>query len=72
MRSGAGFFFAWNRGGWAFADIIVLWSLIVATLISFWRVRPLAGALLIPYLVWVRFAAALNYSIWRLNPQVLG
>jgi hypothetical protein len=30
------------------------------------------GALLVPYLLWVSFAAALNYSVWQLNPQVLG
>ena len=65
-------FFAWHRGAWAFADILVLWALIVATLVSFWRVRPLAGALLIPYLLWVSFASALNYSVWQLNPQILG
>jgi tryptophan-rich sensory protein len=65
-------FFAWHRGAWAFADIVVLWGLIVATLVSFWRVRPLAGALLIPYLLWVSFATALNYSVWQLNPQLLG
>ena len=65
-------FFAWHRGAWAFADVFVLWILIVATLVSFWRVSPLAGALLIPYLLWVSFASALNYSVWQLNPQVLG
>ena len=65
-------FFAWRLGGWAFAEIVVLWVLIVATLVSFWRVRPLAGALLIPYLLWVSFASALNYSVWQLNPLVLG
>jgi tryptophan-rich sensory protein len=65
-------FFAWHLGASAFADIVILWVLIIATLISFWRVRPLAGALLIPYLLWVSFASALNYSIWQLNPQVLG
>jgi tryptophan-rich sensory protein len=65
-------FFAWQRGGPAFAEILLLWALIVATLISFWRIRPLAGALLVPYLLWVSFAAALTYSVWRLNPQVLG
>jgi tryptophan-rich sensory protein len=65
-------FFGWHRGALAFADIIVLWALIVATLIAFWRIRPLAGALLVPYLLWVSFAAALNYSVWQLNPQVLG
>jgi len=65
-------FFAWHLGALAFADTVFLWLLIIATLVSFWRVRPLAGALLIPYLLWVSFASALNYSVWQLNPQVLG
>lgn len=65
-------FFAWQRGGLAFADILLLWMLIVATIVLFWRVRPLAGVLLVPYLLWVTFASALNYAIWRLNPQTLG
>ncbi|MCB1122566.1 MAG: tryptophan-rich sensory protein [Verrucomicrobiae bacterium] len=65
-------FFAWYRGALAFADILVLWVLILATLIAFWRVRPLAGILLIPYLLWVSFAAVLNYAVWQLNPQLLG
>ena len=66
------FFFAWHRGALAFADIVLLWVLIVATVVSFLRVRPLAGALLTPYLLWVGFASVLNYSVWQLNPQVLG
>ena len=65
-------FFASHRGALAFADILLLWALIVATLISFWRIRPLAGVLLVPYLLWVSFASVLNYSVWQLNPQVLG
>ena len=65
-------FFAWHLGALAFADVLLLWVLIVATLIAFWRIRPLAGALLLPYLLWVSFASALNYSVWQLNPQVLG
>ena len=65
-------FFAWHRGAWAFIDIVALWILVVATLVFFWRARRLAGALLIPYLLWVSFASALNYSVWQLNPQVLG
>lgn len=64
-------FFGWHLGGAAFTNILLLWGLIAATLVLFWRVRPLAGALLIPYLLWVGFAAALNYSVWQLNPQVL-
>jgi len=65
-------FFAWHLGALAFADIVVLWILIVVTLVSFWRVRPLAGGIFIPYLLWVSFASVLNYSIWQLNPQILG
>lgn len=65
-------FFSWHRGALAFADITVLWLLIAATLLCFWRMRPLAGVLLVPYLLWVGFAAALNYSVWQLNAQTLG
>jgi len=65
-------FFTWRSGVFALADALVLWILVVATLVSFWRLRQLAGALLIPYLLWVSFASALNYSVWQLNPQVLG
>jgi translocator protein len=65
-------FFAWHLGSVAFIDILLLWILIVATLIAFWRIRPLAGALLVPYLLWVSFAATLNFAVWRLNPDVLG
>ena len=64
-------FFAWHMGAAAFADIVLLWLLIIATIACFWRVRPPAGALLIPYLLWVSFAALLNYSVWQLNPQIL-
>lgn len=60
-------FFGLGARGWAFAEILVLWSLILATLVAFWRRRPAAGALLVPYLAWVTFASVLNYAIWRLN-----
>ncbi|TNF83723.1 MAG: tryptophan-rich sensory protein [Gammaproteobacteria bacterium] len=64
-------FFTWNLGGIAFAEILVLWAFILATLIAFWKVRTVAGALLVPYLLWVTFAAMLNYTLWQQNPQVL-
>jgi benzodiazapine receptor len=64
-------FFAWKLGAWAFADIVLLWVLIIATLVSFWRVSKLAGALLVPYLLWVTFAGVLNHALWQLNPQIL-
>ncbi|MEP5764103.1 MAG: TspO/MBR family protein [Halieaceae bacterium] len=65
-------FFVWQHGALAFAEILFLWALIAATLVSFWRVSPVSAALLIPYLLWVSFASALNFSLWQLNPQVLG
>lgn len=65
-------FFGWHRGALAFADVVLLWLLIGATARGFWRVRVLAGALLLPYLGWVSFAAALNFAVWHLNPQWLG
>lgn len=64
-------FFGWHRGALAFAEVLVLWAFIAATLIAFWRIRPLAGVLLVPYLLWVTFASALTYSVWQLNPQIL-
>ena len=60
-------FFGLHRPGLAFAEIILLWLAIAATLWSFWRVRKLAGLLLVPYLAWVTFASVLNFTIWRLN-----
>ena len=60
-------FFGLHRPGLAFAEIVLLWLAITATLWSFWRVRKLAGLLLVPYLAWVSFAAVLNFAIWRLN-----
>ncbi len=64
-------FFAWRFGGLAFTDIVVLLTLIAATLVSFWKVKWLAGALLLPYLCWVSFATALTWSIWQSNPTLL-
>lgn len=64
-------FFAWRIGPAAIIDVLLLWVLIVATLICFWRVRPLAGALLIPYLAWVSYASALTIWIVQHNPNLL-
>ncbi|MEE7560368.1 tryptophan-rich sensory protein, partial [Xanthomonas sp. Kuri4-2] len=65
-------FFAWHRGGAAFADILALWLVLGATTLAFARRQRLAGVLLVPYLLWVSFALALNYTVWHLNPQQLG
>ncbi|MEM9666075.1 MAG: TspO/MBR family protein [Bacteroidota bacterium] len=65
-------FFAWRQGALAFADIVLLWLLIVATMVLFGRVSKVAAALLVPYLLWVSFASALSFTIWQLNPDLLG
>jgi translocator protein len=60
-------FFHLHSPGWATAEILVLWALILATLVAFWRLLPLAGALLVPYLAWVSFATYLTLSVALLN-----
>jgi translocator protein len=60
-------FFGLHQPGVAFAEIILLWAAILATIVLFWRVKRLAGVLLLPYLLWVSFAAVLNYTVWQLN-----
>lgn len=60
-------FFGLRNPGLALVEIVVLLAAIVVTLRAFWRARRPAGALLIPYLAWVSFATALNFSIWHLN-----
>ena len=60
-------FFGFRQPGWAGLEIGLLWLAIGATLVAFWRVRPLAGWLLVPYLLWVSFASILNFSLWWLN-----
>lgn len=64
-------FFVWRRGGLALAEIVLLAVLIAATMAAFARVRALAAALLLPYLLWVVFAAALTAAVWRRNPALL-
>ncbi len=49
-------------------DIVILWVLIAATIIAFYRVKKTAAYLLIPYICWVSIATALTYSIYVLNP----
>ena len=60
-------FFGLRETGWAFAEIVLLWLAIAATLIAFAKVARWSAWLLAPYLAWVTFAAALNFAIWRLN-----
>lgn len=65
-------FFGWRLGGLAFAEVLLLWAMIVATIVLFWNISKTAGALLLPYLAWVTFASALTYSVWQRNPGLLG
>jgi uncharacterized protein YbjT (DUF2867 family)/tryptophan-rich sensory protein len=60
-------FFGLQRPGLALVDILLLWLAIAMTVVAFRRIRPLAGWMLVPYLLWVTFATALNLAIWRLN-----
>lgn len=60
-------FFGLRSPGWAALEIVLLWCSIVATMLAFSRIRRLAAGLLLPYLMWVSYAAALNVAIWNLN-----
>lgn len=60
-------FFGWRAPGWAFAEILLLAAAIGVTMRLFARGSRPAAWLLAPYLAWVLFAAALNFSLWRLN-----
>ena len=65
-------FFAWRQGGLSFAEVVLLLVMVGVTVGLFWRIRTLAGVLLLPYLGWVSFATALTYAIWQRNPELLG
>ena len=60
-------FFAERRLDLALACIVALCLAILGTIVAFWRSSRGAAILLVPYLAWVGFAAALNHAIWRLN-----
>ena len=60
-------FFGLRSPGWGALEIVLLWCSIVATMLAFARISRLAAGLLLPYLLWVSYAAALNFAIWNLN-----
>ncbi len=60
-------FFGLRNPFGAFIEIVFLWLAIIATILSFVKISKFAAWLLLPYLLWVSFAAYLNFSIWNLN-----
>jgi benzodiazapine receptor len=63
------FFGMKSKGGGVFI-IILLWLLILATIITSFRVSVLSGVLLIPYIIWVSIASYLNIGIWWINKRI--
>ena len=63
------FFFGLHRPDIALLDIVVLFAAILVVAALFWRQDWRAGALMIPYALWVGFASCLNFALWRLNPR---
>lgn len=63
----SGLFFGMQNPGLALIDIAALWIAIAATMAAFWPISRTATYLLVPYLLWVTFATALNAAIWHLN-----
>jgi len=60
-------FFSSKELFFALLIIILLWSMILTSIILFWKIDKRASLLLVPYLFWVSFATLLNYSVWQLN-----
>jgi tryptophan-rich sensory protein len=60
-------FFSLKRPDWALGQVVVLWLSIAALITMCWRIDTLAGVMLLPYLAWVSFAAALNAAVVQLN-----
>lgn len=65
-------FFALHQITIAFWITVAMAVAIMLTVVLFWRIRPVAGALLLPYLAWVCFAAVLTFEFGRLNPDADG
>ncbi|MBU1117399.1 tryptophan-rich sensory protein [Patescibacteria group bacterium] len=60
-------FFKWHLLLLASVEIVVLWGVILANILSFRKIDRLASGLLIPYLLWVSFASYLTIGVWWLN-----
>ena len=60
-------FFNFQNFGFALIWLVALWGMILWMLQAFRRIDPIAGWIQLPYLLWVTFAAYLNFGVWRLN-----
>jgi len=60
-------FFGMKRPDFAFVEIVILWLAIAVTIYLFWPVNAIASMLLLPYILWVTVATALNWYIWMYN-----
>ena len=63
-------FFGLRRIKFAMGVMVALWLAVFGAVLTHWSVDTLAGLVLVPYLVWVTIAAALNFSVMRKNPNV--
>ena len=60
-------FFRLRRPDWALVEVVFLWASLVVLVIGLWPISHQASLLIVPYLLWVSFAAVLNATIVRLN-----
>ena len=60
-------YFKLHRPDWALIEVVFLWLSIAALIVGLWRISRWASALLVPYLVWVSIASALNLATVQLN-----
>lgn len=60
-------FFTAKRPDWAMAEVVTLWASVLSLIVFLWPLSQRAAALLVPYLLWVGFAAYLNFRVVALN-----
>ncbi len=62
-------FFGLRRMAAGMIVLVALWLAVAAMIVTFWQIDWIAGTLLLPYILWVTIAGALNWSVWRRNPN---
>lgn len=65
-------FFGLRRMDLALVDSVLMWLAILGTIVTFWPIDRVAALILVPYLLWVSFATALNFAMMRRNPAFTG